>query len=190
MAKRFAKRSEAIRLAYTNNGLQNVEVKKYSVVRLLDVWASFCRDLILISSAGRCRTRSGRIILKTTLGSIENASRVARTNLRGKIGNEPRWHDATVALGVVQSLRPVNSAEICAAIGAVGSPADAVRIVRNHFAHESSKDCWAKFADGAWPNGRKAQSIWEYLEEPEIGGRRRIDQWIDDLQNIAVAAVN
>lgn len=166
-----------------------VGARKYCLIKLLDSWSAFSRDVILISTAGHCSTRSGRHIIKSNIGSVANASILAKTQSNGKIGLEPRWHDATVAVRVINKLKPINSVEIISALGSVGSPADSLRIVRNHFAHESSFDCWQKLNAIPWFGSKNSRDVWAYLNELQIGGRSRIDLWIDDLQAIASAAV-
>lgn len=191
-AYRFIRKSESIRSQYI---IDRVSVRgelssRFCVVRLLDNWSSFSRDVILLSALGGCVTGSGRRLPRGAYASLNEAALLARTNSRGKVGNEPRWHDAVVALRVAQTLKPANLGEISAALASVGSPSEMLRLARNHFAHESSQECWDKFAASAWPRGRSRETVWDHLDEVVVAGRSRFNVWIDDLQSIALAATH
>lgn len=191
-AYRFVTKSEFIRSQYVADraSVRGDLSARFCLVRLLDHWSSFSRDTILVSSLGGCLTGSGRKLPRGPYASINEAALVARTNSKGKPGNEPRWHDAVVALRVAQTLKPANLGEISAALASVGSPSDMLRLIRNHFAHESSQECWDKFAASAWPRGRRRETVWDYLDEIVMAGRSRFDVWVDDLQSIALAATH
>lgn len=190
IAYRFNSKSEAIRSRYVGSRASTKDrfVSRFCVIRLLDNWSSFSRDLILHSAVGECVTGKGRVLPRGPHTSLEDAALVARTNHKGKLGHEPRWHDTTDALRVAQKLRPANLLEISAALAVVGSPSDMLRLTRNHFAHEGSRDCWDKFSSAAWPAGRRTETVWDYLDEVIVAGRSRFDIWVDDLQAIALAA--
>src|SRR5690242_3699303 len=95
--RKFLKRSELLRSAFTQNHTSNELASRFCVIRLLDVWSAFCRDLILFSSAAQCQTAAGRALQPKFL-TKHDAAQAARLSAKGKIGQEPRWHDATEAL--------------------------------------------------------------------------------------------
>lgn len=186
---RFLKKSEVLRASlHYEIAASNELAARFCLIRLLDLWGAFSRELIIASAVGKCQTASGNT-LPSKFSSQSVAAIAARITAKGKVGPEPRWHDATEALKAAAKLQPSNMPEISTALGSVGSPADPLRLIRNHFAHESSNDCWTKFAEMAWPLGRRRQTALQYLMSTQTGGIRLVDDWINELQLIASASV-
>lgn len=110
-----------------------------AVVRLHDVWARYCRRLIIASASG-ARTSSGLV-----LGPVGLVARPADVLpiLRSRYAKrkppwyEPRWADAAECVDAARLLGVANVSDIAAALGATNSPAEPLRRVRNFVAHRS-----------------------------------------------------
>lgn len=105
------------------------------VIRLLDAWSRFCRELIILCAGCQPVTSSGQVVsLAPGITSRNDAVASLSNSPRGK---EPAWHVASECIGVLRRLNIHNRAQIIAALGAANSPADDLRNVRNYFAHRN-----------------------------------------------------
>lgn len=165
-------------------------VTKFAVIRLLDSWGLFCKRLIISSAIGSTYTSSGVVLPKGSYRSQSEAMIAARTTKKGLLGDEPRWHDANIALSVAKKLSVPNLGQITNALGDANSPADQIRLLRNFCAHEGSQDCYEKLEAASWRPNIRTAVVEDVLSALQVGGRMRIDLWLDDLQALAHAAVS
>lgn len=140
--------------------------------------------MVIFSSVRGTVRGNGQVLLGQFPNARAAAEEARRTKI-GHIGQEPRWHDAKEALRIAKKLAVPNSADIGAALGAMNSPADKLRIFRNHCAHESSIDCGEKFRNLIIsPSFQDLRHIFEVTE----GGDYVFESWIRGLQDISIAA--
>jgi len=158
-----------------------------TVIRLHDAWARFCRETVIRSACGNTVTLSG-----TPLGpapGITARSLVIPTLIAKypKRRVEPRWADAMQCMDAAQRLRVSNFSTIAAALGAAGSPAESLRIVRNFYAHRGHDTALAATGVGVFL--RHNHPFVVDLTSYTTGGARVIEFWVTTLLNIARAAV-
>lgn len=161
---------------------------KFIVISLLDAWSDFNRSVVLKSAVGKCTTVGGSILPKGKYVAEAEALIAAKTSRKGKIGVEPRWHDARESVATAKKLSLGNYLTYSAAISSLSSPADQIRLVRNFFAHERS-DCAEKLmASAGFVSGMD-------LSPTGVTGfvisdsRMVFEFWVDELQLIAAASV-
>lgn len=106
-----------------------------TVIRLLDAWARFCRELVIISAGCNPLTVRGTQLARAP--GIKRRTEVIPTLMStySRRRYEPNWAQATECVDAAQRLRIRNFSTVSGAIGAVGSPVDDLRRVRNFFAH-------------------------------------------------------
>lgn len=166
------------------------DAREASAIRLHDAWARFCRELIVSSASSAPLTANGTIV--TRAPGIQNRRQVTptlrATYVKGKPSWwEPRWADATEAIGAAQRLRLSNLASISAALGASPSPADHLRIVRNFIAHrnEATAQALAVVATAVQAPSTTVEDILVQWSPP---GQRVLEEWAARLRLIAFAA--
>lgn len=193
--KRFVKRTEALRFHFGNAlvGARTGEFSpsstaKFCVVSLVDCWADFHRSVILSSAVGGVRTSSGTVLPLGPIRSKSDALLAAKTSLRGKVGNEPRWHDADQSIATAKKLNIANFNDYSLAVGDANSPADQIRLVRNFFCHERS-DCAEKLRSAKWFSKSMDLSPVGVSGLSRSDGRLNFDYWIDELQLISSLCV-
>lgn len=120
----------------------------YVVMRLLDAWSRFCRQLVLVSARGKVVTASGlRVSRSPVVGPGQLALDALRAVTPGAGGQrlwEPRWHMPRNAVKAAGLLQIANLSAVSAGLGlsqtiqgiSVGSPED-LRNCRNYLAHRS-----------------------------------------------------
>lgn len=188
---KFYKNSEDIRYRLkSHDSTSGQDVAKFQIIRLLDQWSRFNRDLVIASAIGGCLRGSGARLVKGPFTRPLDVMIAARTTHRGTLGMEPRWHDASESIRVAQKLALPNTTDIAAAIGSAHSPANTLRLLRNHFAHESSHDCISKWNIERSTRFRTIMPPVDLIFDFESGGIRRFELWINALQDIAAAASN
>lgn len=158
-----------------------------AIIRLHDAWARFCRQLIILSAFGRTTTLGG-VQLPPCSSTITKKHLVIPTLLSTykKRSFEPRWADAKECIDAGQRLVIANVSTVAAALGAINSPADDIRRIRNFYAHRGMDTARDALATNVFSN----------LTCPEIfdlalyttGGNRVIESWTSSLSLVAVAA--
>lgn len=190
LSKKFICQSEKVGVSLDALGRSDLTYdavlqSKFLIIRLLDQWGRFSRDLILYSAKGGC-VRSGGESIPKKFSSLSEAADAARLGRNGVRGREPRWHDAQEAVRVAGKLDIANRMEVVSTLGASNSPANSLRLLRNHFAHESSDDCMSKLKLDMI--SMPTPSPVSYIFEPTSAGEARHISWIRTLQSISIAA--
>lgn len=186
------KRRSAIAVALTDLQLKNIHrdsILKYSVISIFDAWGYFCRSVIVASSVGGIATSSGRVIPNGTFRSYRDAVIASRTDRLGKVRDEPHWHDASTAISIARKFSVANFAEIANALGDTNSPSEQIRLLRNFCAHERNADCYEKLIRSNWKPEIQGKSVESVLVSLQSDGRKRYEFWLDELQVLAIAAV-
>jgi hypothetical protein len=157
------------------------------IIRLHDAWARFCRELIILSAFGRTTTLSG-VQLPPCSAAITKQHLVIPTLLSRykRRPFEPRWADATECIDAGKRLAIANLGTVAGALGAINSPAEDMRRIRNFYAHrrmDTARDALATklFAGSTRPE------VFD-LALYTSGGNRIIESWTSTLVIVAVAA--
>lgn len=166
---------------------QNKLLADMSIVLVHDSWARFCRTSVVVSAACKPFTLSG-VKLPKAPGVTTSASVVPvlmATYRRRRY--EPRWADATECIDAASRLQIANRTTLAGAIGASGSPADSIRILRNFLVHRNRETALGVRSAFGIPSGR-VDSI-SVAGQFVPGGIQLIEQWQNWLENASVAAI-
>ena|SRR5271157_515227 len=158
-----------------------------AVVRLHDAWSRFCRELIIISASERTLTLGG-LQLKPLNAAINTRAAVVPFLLSTykKRTYEPKWGDATECIDAARRLSIMNLATVAAALGAINSPANDIRNVRNFYAHRGKGAAQRAVATNLFSNPTRPV-VFE-LSAYTSGGKRVIESWVERLLAVAIAA--
>lgn len=160
-----------------------------AVIRLHDAWARFCRELVILSAVGHTITLGG-VQLSPSNAAIRSHSSVIPILLstyrrRGRVF-EPKWADAGECVGAARRLSIMNLSTVAAALGAVNSPANDIRRVRNFYAHRRKDAAMNAAATNLFSN--PLRPIVFELASYTQGGDRVIESWVTRLIDVAMAA--
>ena len=169
-----------------------VDAQEACIVRLLDAWARFSRELVVEGTVGTTTMGGTRIAAcpgVRTHRDVVPELRRRQTNRKAPWW-EPRWHSASECLDAVRVLGLANATTIQSALGAANSPAEDLRKVRNFIAHRSEKTAQGMLEVArnipAPPSVRPA-ALSATLIPPGITLFR---SWVTDLLAIAHAAAS
>jgi hypothetical protein len=153
------------------------------IIRVHDSWARFCRDLIFFSYIGGF-TKTGKKIPPVTGGrTYSDFMACYKATFKKPPRFEPKWATASDAIDVAQRVKVSNVGTISSALGAVNSPANELRIVRNYYAHRVA-DTADKIKSISWVVGNKNLKLTP-VDIPgaiTMGGISYFEQWVYDLQ--------
>jgi len=157
------------------------------IVRMQDAWARFCRELIILSALGNGETLGG-IPLKPSLPVINNRASVipALLSTYKRRQYEPRWERADECIEAGQRLSILNLPTVSSALGATNSPAEAMRHVRNFYAHRKQGTARNAILTGCFAGSR--YPVVFALRSYTTGGGTVLDSWINGLIIVATAA--
>jgi hypothetical protein len=176
-------------------------VHAYAVIRLLDAWNRFSRQLVLVSARGNVITDNGVKIRRSSVLApgqlaLDGLRAALPPNVRQRPVWEPRWFVPRRAIAAAATLAIENLTSVSAGLGlsatipglSVGNPED-LRICRNYFAHRSKTTF-----DELW--GLKQQlgvPVWTAVDAlPKVvvsGGATLFNVWCLDLLIRARAAI-
>lgn len=158
------------------------------VVRLHDCWARCCRDLVIGSASGGTSTLTGTPLKRSPLvtGGERAVIPALMNTYPRKRRNEPNWFSSAECIDAAKRLKVQNLTTIAAGLGATTSPADAVRRVRNFYAHRGERTALVARGLGVFVN-YQAPNVFA-LAEVARPGLSHLDAWIVDLRNTLRAA--
>lgn len=159
------------------------------VVRLLDAWARFCRDLVLISASQQPLTSSGtRLPLAPGIKRRKDALRVLRA-VYTRFPWEPRWIDAQACLSAANLLKIANYSTLSAGLAVTPSPVEDLRKLRNFLAHKNEGTA-AEVRTTAVNIGvgNSSDVIGILQSDPTGSGANTIQSWIQQLQAMSEIA--
>jgi hypothetical protein len=107
------------------------------VIRLLDAWARFCRELVLTSASKQPETAGGiRLPLAPGIKDRKDALKALRA-VYTRFPWEPRWVDPQSCLNAANILKIANYPTISAGIAVTPSPVEDLRRLRNFLTHRN-----------------------------------------------------
>jgi len=165
-----------------------------AIIRLHDVWAFTCREIIISSARGNCLARAQQLLPRSPQLSRGMAPvdflRTKWTTRRTMPNRwEPHWFIPNDAIRAATILGVANEIQVTAGLGAVNF-ADHLRITRNVLAH-SLPATWKAFRtlqlDLRMP---VSDSPAEFFVSPSQNGSSRImHDWTADLRLALMATI-
>jgi hypothetical protein len=108
----------------------------FCIIKLHDQWNTRCRELILKSALGNCKTLSGTTLPRSvTDNPVQKLRNVWSRNKPMDASWEPDWHVPAVSVRAADLLGIANYQTVANAISAV-TVVDSLRRTRNVIAHE------------------------------------------------------
>ena len=158
------------------------------VVRLLDSWARFCRNLVVMSAGCRPLTATGNRL--PTAPSVARASDVipALINKYPRRRREPNWAVSTQCIDAADRLAIHNYRTVAGALGSTNSPVDEVRRVRNFFAHRGEETANEVRGLAFFVPGMHLR-IEQLVAQTVSPGVSRLEFWIVQLRLVAEAGI-
>jgi hypothetical protein len=164
--------------------------REYCAIRLHDVWARYCRELVIRSASERPLTLSG-----TALPMAPSINRRADVLPRLRVlfsekrrWWEPDWADQVVCIEAANRLAVANHSSISAGVGLTPSPVEDIRRVRNFLAHRQrwTAQFVAKLSES---RGLPAVCLPErVLVSRGSGGDVLFTEWVQQLRDMARVA--
>jgi hypothetical protein len=116
-------------------------VRSFSVIRLHDAWARFCRGLVLTSAAGDVFTGGGAKLHRSKIvpNNVTPIDFLISTYTHRR--REPDWWDVAAATAAANKLGVANYSTISAGLtlSNIGFALSDIRLCRNYFAHRSKR---------------------------------------------------
>lgn len=106
---------------------------------------------------------------------------------RGRTPQEPKWYSASDAIDAARRIGITNRVAVVAALSSSNSPAEAMRKVRNYYAHRTRGTVVKAMATGIFP-ALSVPSVFN-LNELGAGGETILRGWIRELRLMADAAM-
>jgi len=162
------------------------------VLNLHNHWSQFCKELIISSAKGGLTTRAGLVLPRATNlpPSNEVVSHV-RSLYGWRVPREPHWSIASGfgnAIDTCTRLGVANLDDISAALGAVSSPAEELRLVRNYLAHRNSDTASRALATLSGYGIVQMNTADIILRTRTSGGDTIYEDWVNGLSLVAFAA--
>ena len=181
-------RSQTLAAARVNPDRLPEYSAEMSLVKLLDTWSRFCRDLVVWSAVGRTKTGGG-ILLASAPGIAQHADVIPTLMATyRKRKSEPDWYRASDCIEAARRLRINNFSTVANAIGAKNSLADEIRVVRNYYVHRTS-DTASKLKLKLLLSAADQLNIIDISNEKLAGGNTRAFVWVSNLRAIGSAAI-
>ena len=158
----------------------------FILIRLQMLWGQFCRELIIRSAFGGYHTISGTVLQK---GASVTDWRSVQTVIRSRSRNgHPPWHMANFSIDIARNLRIDNYGQVSMALGGI-SPIDHVINIRNYVVHPDERSR-IRYENTLRSIGImvKTDPI-SLLRSRVVGGASLLEQWVSDLQTLAVNAM-
>jgi hypothetical protein len=161
-----------------------------TIIRLHDAWARFCRELIVLSAGGRPITMSGtRLPYAPGISCCSNViPKLLTTYIKPRKAGDLKWAMPDQAIDMAKRLRVANYATISAALAAVGSPIEELRLVRNFYAHRL-KDTADKLRTHSSYGPGRVLELESVAADFVPGGISRMESWIISLKLVAEASI-
>lgn len=196
---RFLSEANWIRLAFQNCQSMHASPPQQStripvlsaemvIVRLHDLWARFCRELIVLSATGQATTIQG-LAIPPVAGVIHRSDVIPLLLSKYKKRKyEPYWAHANEAIDAAQRLGLSNLSTIATSLGSVTSPEKEVRAIRNFFAHRSKDTALYVRAQSWCPLSAKLDPF-VLAGQPVSGGATLLELWINRFEAVAYSAI-
>lgn len=164
---------------------------EYALLRLHDVWAFRCRQIVLRSAVGGFVTRGGHTIsraanLPSGTAPLDWLRRSWANQKTMKLSWEPDWFLPDNCIRAARLLGTANLASISGGIGA-SQAAIEVRTIRNLIAH-SLPNTWTRYRGLTMPLHGVVCPNQVILAVDVITGKNQFSRWASDFRASLVAA--
>ncbi len=175
---------------YPSNPAIAKSIIAYCIIKLHDQWNARCRELIVKSALGHCRTLSGTLLPRSTPDNpVEKLRNIWSRNKPMNVSWEPDWHVPAVSVRAAALLGIANYQTVANAISAV-TIVDSLRWTRNAVAHELPRpfQMFRNIQTGFFnpPSYRPSDYV---IQRIPGSGDLIIDVWIDELKLALRAAI-
>ena len=156
------------------------------VIRLLDAWSRFCRELVLKSASEQPLTVGGsRVPLAPGITGRRDVLKVLRT-VYTKFPFEPRWIDAQACFRAASMLKIANYSTVSSGLAVSPSPVDDLRKLRNFLAHRHEGTAGEVHAAAANIGIAPTSDVIGILRSNSAGtGLNVLQTWIEQLQTMS-----
>lgn len=169
-----------------------ISVQSYAVIRLHDAWARYCKDLVLVSTAGEVFTTTGRHI--KPVGGIRSRKE-ALALLRSKYPKwrqrrtvwEPKWFDPRETIEAATLIGVGNLASM-GALASAGVATEDLRDCRNFLAHRDARTNRAIDAIRRRVGVPMAMTVEDLANATVPGGATLFELWCYELRQKAMNA--
>jgi hypothetical protein len=159
------------------------------VIRLLDAWARFCRELVLISASEQPLTVGGtRLPLAPGITGRKDVLSALRT-IYTRFPWEPRWIDAQACLKAANFLRISNYSTLSAGLAITPSPVEDLCRLRNFMAHRNETTAAEVHTAAVNIGVAPTSNVIAILQTVTTGSSLNVLQtWIEQLQAMSEIA--
>ncbi len=159
----------------------------YLAIRLQHLWGEFCRELVVRSAIGRCKTDSGRILPAVRL--VKNTGHIAVILGMDLANPKTRWEQPKYAKQHAKTLGVANYNEIDLGLSSVSDTASRLRTVRNFLVHPN-KHTAARYFQLTRMYGLRGFPPEQLLRSTLPGGATVFERWSAEFLNAAKTAVH
>ena len=157
-------------------------------VRLHDCWGRFSPDLAILSAGGRPMTANGQTV--DLAPGVHSPTQVIPAYLATfkKNTSEPNWAVPDKTIEAAQRLKIRNYTTVSAAIGAMNSPAEEIRPIRNFLVHRNTANAleWRRKIGRTYRGQLSVEVVAGAYVNP---GLIQFEKWVIDLKNVALSAI-
>ncbi len=157
----------------------------FMLVRLQLLWGEFCRELVITSALGGCRTITGTVLGPgAVVTSLNDIKQVVDNETQGR---PPPWHIPRFAVTIAQNLGAQNFRQLQLALSRV-SPVDDLKVVRNYIVHpwKRTRLAYVQVSRNLGAPGINPVTL---LASRGKDGSSTFRNWVVQLQNIALDAI-
>ena len=159
----------------------HVHGRAFLVVRLISLWAEFCKEIVLKSALG-ATTISGTAIPRAP-GIRSVADVRAKEKLSGIGAN---WHWQKYCMENAQKLAIRNYSQVSLGVGS--APTKSLMDIRNFVVHPN-QSTRSDYVLAVRAIGVQLQEPDDLMRQRVVGGATLFEQWVFDFQDAALNAV-
>ena len=160
--------------------------RAYLVIRLQQLWAAFCRELVVRSAIGGYETRTGQALSRVP--DVRYIGDIAKVTKKPVSGPGSSWEEPKFTIRQAKALSLTNRNEIELGIGAVSTNLANLKCVRNFIVHPNDIT-GNKYLQMTRSIGFVGLAPDELLHQFLPGGVTVFDFWVSDLLCAAWNAV-
>ena len=169
-------------------GIFHVLGRSFLVVRLQHIWGEYCRELVIHSALGSCRTVTGTLLAPAPgIANYTDIERLAKKLKKPLTGTRASWHDPRFTLDIADCLRITNYNTVSLGLASV-STADLVAM-RNFLVHPNIRTRQI-YGDSVSPATVTAKAPDTQVLSPIVGGGTVFEGWVKTLQQAARNAID
>lgn len=150
--------------------------RAYLVVRVQLLWAEFSRQLVIRSAAGRCRTRTGRLLSRVPI--MRKPGDYPRIIRQLKAGPGTKWDEPSFAIQLAYDLSVTNYNQISLGLGS--ATISEIKCVRNFIVHPNVVTN-TNYLQLTRNRGHYNVDPDTLISDRVAGGATLFETWVEDL---------